>query len=519
MQIDMATYPKRQFEFAPVSAESTSDDVFVMPASVAQQRFWILDQLEPGNTSLNMPLILRLTGKLDVEILKQTLNDVVARHEVLRTTFSKENGIPVQVIATGRKLDLDLIDLSEHPDKENESNRLMVEEAHHPFDLSREPLFKTKLLRLGSEDHILLLTLHHIICDGWSNGVLVREIGEIYDAYTKDLPSPHCELPVQYADFASWQHEWLKSDGFDEQQEYWKRQLGSELPTLDIPTDYPRNKNRTSYGAIESLLLPQSLTRAIKTLGQREDVTPFMIFLAAFNVLLHRYTDQREILIGTPTANRTQSETEALIGAFANTLLLKNDLSGDPSFTDLLHRVKDVSLGAFSNQSFPFEKLVETIRPATNGRKGGQLFQVLFIYQTAFMQPVELAELSIKPIRSVSPGSIFELSLGVVERKEGTRLQLEYNTDLFRAESIRFMLEDLRTILQSAVLDTNRNISELLQWTTPLRSQKDKESASILTSVLPTDVELVRPIAKKRTDRRSSDKYLARRTSCRFDTA
>ncbi len=496
IRIDMATYPKRQFEFARESEGPASDDVYVMPTSLAQQRYWVLDQLEPGNTSLNMPLTLRLTGKLDAEILEKTLNDVVSRHEVLRTTFSKNNGKPVQVIAAERSQQLEIVDLSDHADKENEGNRLMVEEAHHTFDLLSGPLFKTKLIKLGPEDHILLLTLHHIICDGWSNGVLVREIGEIYDAYSRDLPSPYSELPVQYADFAAWQHNWLSTGGFEDQIAYWKRQIGTELSALDIPTDFPRNKNRTSYGAIESLLLPQALTRAIKSLGQREDVTPFMIFLAAFNVLLHRYTGQDDIIIGSPTANRTQSETESLIGSFANTLLLKSELSGDPSFKELLARVKDVSLGAFSNQTLPFEKLVETIRPAVNGRKGGQLFQVLFIFQTAFMQPIELEKLSIKPIRSVSPGSIFELSLGVVERLEGTRLQLEYNTDLFRVESIRIMLEDLRTILQSAVLDSNRKISELLHWNTPLRSQNEIENAIASANTVKPEITSASPAAE-----------------------
>lgn len=461
-----------------------TDDVYVMPTSVAQQRYWILDQLEPGNTSLNMPLALRLTGKLDTVALHQTLNEIVSRHEVLRTTFSKNNGKPVQVITAEQTISFEVIDLSDLSDNENESNRLIVEDAHHRFDLLRGPLFKTKLIKLGAEDHILLLTLHHIICDGWSNGVLVREIGEIYDAFSQNLPSPHYELPIQYADFAAWQQEWLSSDGFEDQLAYWKQQLGNELRALEIPTDFPRNKNRGSFGALESLLLPRPLTRAVRTLGQREDVTPFMIFLSAFNVLLHRYSGQDDIIIGSPTANRLQSETEGLIGAFANTLLLKSDLSGAPTFKELLHRIKNVSLGAFSNQTLPFEKLIETIRPATNGRKGGQLFQVLFIFQTAFMQPVELNKLSIKPMRSVSPGSIFELSLGVVERIEGTRLQLEYNTDLFTSETIKIMLDDLRSILQSAVLDTDRKISDLLEWTTPLRrSQVTKESDNVTASI------------------------------------
>ena len=486
-----APFPHRQFESTEELVASTSDDVYVMPTSVAQQRFWILDQLEPGNTSLNMPLALSLTGKLDVDALERTLNEIVSRHEVLRTTFSKNDGKPVQVIAARQAFHLDVVDLSDHSDKEDESNRIKVEEAHHTFDLQRGPLFKAKLIRLEAEDHILLLTLHHIVCDGWSNGVLVREVGEIYDAFSQGLPSPHDELPIQYADFAAWQQEWLDSDGFDDQLAYWKQQLGNELPALDIPTDFPRNKNRASFGDIESLLLPQPLTRAIKALSQREDATPFMIFLTAFNVLLHRYSGQDNILVGSPTANRQQSETEGLIGAFANTLLLKTDVSGVPTFNELLQRVKDVSLGAFSNQTFPFEKLVEKIRPSTNGRKGGQLFQVMFIFQTAFMQQMDLPQLTIKPIRSISPGSIFELSLGIVERSEGTRLQLEYNTDLFKTETVRFMLEDLQTILQAAVLDSNRTISDLLQWTTPLRSRKDDQTVGESTAPLATTAVVV----------------------------
>ncbi|MEO8041986.1 MAG: condensation domain-containing protein, partial [Acidobacteriota bacterium] len=355
LRLDMfAPYAQRQVDLAREVVESTSDDVYVMPTSVAQQRFWLLDQLEPGNTALNMPLALSLTGKVNVDELERALNEVVSRHEVLRTTFSRNNGKPVQVIAAKQTLPLEFVDLSGHIDKESESERIRVEEAHHTLDLLRGPLFKARLIRLEAEDHILLLTLHHIICDGWSNGVLVREVGEIYDAYSQGRPSPHEELPIQYADFAAWQQEWLKSDGFEDQLAYWKQQLGNEIPTLDIPTDFPRSKNRASFGDIESLLLPQPLTRAIRTLSQREDATPFMIFLTAFNVLLHRYSGQDNIIVGSPTANRQRSETEGLIGTFANTLLLRTDASGEPTFIELLRRVKDASLGAFSNQTLPF---------------------------------------------------------------------------------------------------------------------------------------------------------------------
>ena len=470
-----AAFSPANFEAQLETVEIATDGIYVMPASVAQQRFWILDQLEPGNTSLNMPLALSLSGSLDVDVLERTLNEIVARHEVLRTTFSRENGKTVQVIASNARVEFDLVDLSEHADKESEADQIKIEEAHHSFDLIKGPLFRAKLIRLEAKSHILLLTLHHIICDGWSNGVLVREIGGIYDAFSKGLNSPYDVLPIQYADFAAWQQEWLTGDDFEGQLEYWRQQLGTELPALEIPTDRPRNNNRVSFGDIESLLLPPALDRAIKALSQREEVTPYMVFLAALNILLHRYCGEENILVGSPTANRQHGETEGLIGVFANTLLLKTKLSGDLTFAKLLQRVKETSLGAFSNQTLPFEKLVENLRPSVNGKKGGQLLQVMYIFQTAFMQPVQLENLSITPIRSVSPGSIFELSLGVVERAEGTRLQLEYNTDLFNAETVRFMLEDLRTILQAAVLETDRSISEMLPWTTPLRSGKDAD--------------------------------------------
>lgn len=457
----MHSFDQSTSETVQVGTAQPADDVFVMPASVAQERYWLLDQMDPGNTSLNVPLALDLKGELDVAALRRTLDAIVARHEILRTTFLKRDGKVVQVIAPEEKAAFEIVDLGSVPNNSAEADRLKVEEAHLVFDLANGPLFIPKLLKLGPADHILMLTLHHIVCDGWSNGVLVNEIGQIYAAFSKGEPSPLEELPIQYGDFAAWQHEWLEGEDFEEQLAYWKDQLGNELPKLNLPTDYPRSKNRTSYGAIESLLLPQPLSRAIKALAQREDVTPYMVVLAAFNVLLHRLTGQDQILVGSPTANRMSTETEGLVGPFANTLLLKSDLSGDPTFGALLQRVKDVSLGAFSNQTLPFEKLVENVKLAS-AQKGSQLFQVLFVLQTAFMQPTEANGVKITPIRSVSPGSIFELLMGVVERAEGARLQMEYNTELFKPETIGQMLDDLHAILRFGVLDKDRRLSELV---------------------------------------------------------
>ncbi|MCO6509297.1 MAG: hypothetical protein J5I65_00730 [Aridibacter famidurans] len=439
--------------------EENSNGMFVMPATVAQRRFWLLDQLEPGSSSLNMPLALRLKGGLNVPALEETIEHLVARHEVLRTTFAKQEEGPVQVISKQGSVKLDVVDISGSEDPESEATRLTVEEAHTGFDLECGPLFRARLLKLSEKEHILLLTLHHIICDGWSNGVLVRELGEVYDDVTSGIAPSNGELPIQYADYAVWQEEWLKGNDFEDQLAYWKASLGDELPSLEVPTDYERRNVRTSFGAIESILLPRTLTRAIKALAQREDVTSYMIFLAAFYVMLHLRSGQDQVLVGSPTANRVHAETEALIGPFANTLLLKCDLSGDPAFREILQRVKTLSLGAFSNQTVPFEKLLESIRPS-KARSSAQIFNVLFIFQTAFMKPVKLRELSITPIRSVSPGSIFDLSLGVVERDEGTRLQLEYNTDLFKPDTAKQMLVELEAILSSGILDLDGRISE-----------------------------------------------------------
>jgi thioesterase domain-containing protein/non-ribosomal peptide synthetase component F/acyl carrier protein len=450
---------------------SLANEVYVMPSSLAQQRFWLLDQLEPGNTSLNMPLALRICGELDVDALELTISEIIARHEILRTTFAVEKDKLVQVIVAAQLTNsFEVVTASGSAEQEIEewATRLTLDEAHTTFDLQRGPLFKAKLLRLCATDHILLLTMHHIVCDGWSNGVLVREIGEIYEALSKGLPSPLPELPIQYGDFALWQQEWLESESFQEQLEYWRGHLGENLPPLDLPTDFPRNRNRASFGAIESLLLSRPLTKALKVLAQREEVTEFMVFLAAFNVLLHRYTGGEQLMVGSPTANRIHSESEPLIGTFANTLMLKTDLSGNPSFGELLQRVKEVALGAFDNQTLPFEMLVEALRPAQT-RAGNQLIQVLFIFQTAFMQPVKLEGLTITPMRSVSPGSIFELSLGVVERAEGARLQMEYNTDLFESESIKLMLGHLQSILRSVATDARQTISEIPILTRPER--------------------------------------------------
>jgi thioesterase domain-containing protein/acyl carrier protein len=438
------------------------DDVFVFPTTAAQRRYWLLDQLEPGNPALNMPLALRLAGPLDVEALERGLNEIVRRHELLRTSFETVDGQVMQVIAPAVTLTLENAEPGEATDanREERVRQVMVEEARRPFTLERAPLIRASLLRVSHDDHVLLLTMHHTVCDGWSNGILVRELGDLYAAFALDLPSPLTDLPLQYADYAHWQQEWLGGDGCDEQLAYWRKQLAGCSPALNLPIDRPRRRMRSAPGAVESLLLPAPLARAIRAFAKREDATMFMVFLAAFNVLLYRYTGQQDILVGSPIANRGSVETEGLIGLFANTLILRTRPSGAVSFRDFLAQVRDVSLDAVAHEDVPFEKVLEELQ-RVGGPSRAQPFHAMFIYQTAFMQPREAAGLTMTPLRSVSPGSLLDVTQSVVERAEGLRLQLEYDTDLFDAATAARMQGHFQTLLAEVVSNPDRLLSEL----------------------------------------------------------
>ncbi|HEV7376650.1 MAG TPA: condensation domain-containing protein, partial [Pyrinomonadaceae bacterium] len=336
-----------------------------MPLSFAQQRLWFLDQLEPGSSFYNIFDTLSFDEPLDVPALERSLNEVVRRHEVLRTTFTIVNGQPVQMIAPSLKLPLQVIDLSNLSplEKETEASRLSSEEARSPFDLSSGPLVRATLLRLGAEESVLLLTMHHITSDGWSLDVLSRELRALYAAFHEGRSSPLTELPIQYADFAVWQREWLQGEALESQLSYWKKQLTGAPSALELPTDRPRPFVPTYRGASQSHGLSEDVAVSLKALSQREGVTLFMTLLAAFNLLLHRYTHQSDIVLGSPIAGRNRAETEGLIGFFVNTLVMRTDLSGDPGFRELLGRVKEVALGAYAHQDLPFEKLVEAISP------------------------------------------------------------------------------------------------------------------------------------------------------------
>jgi non-ribosomal peptide synthetase component F/thioesterase domain-containing protein/acyl carrier protein len=439
--------------------------------TAAQLRFWLLDQLNPGNPALNVPLAARLTGKLDRSVMEKAVNEVLRRHEILRTSFRTVDDEVVQVIHPERKITLDWRDISTRPQAEREAdiNRLMLEEGARSFSLAQGPLLRGGLIKVQDDDHVLLLTLHHIGCDGWSNGIIMREVAQIYSALlTGDGLLP--ELPLQFADFAQWQNEWLASPAAAEQAGYWKTLLQGKLPILKMPTDRPRTPGRARAGDIQTLLLPRPLQDSILTFCNREGVTPFMLFFAIYATLLHRYTGESDVIIGSPSANRNETDLEGLIGLFSNPLVLRLDLSGNPTFAQLLIRVKELALGAFDHQAYPFEKLLDEIQ-TNSSHLNSQWLRYYFIFQKAFMLPQEMPGLKMTPLRSISPGAMFEWTLGILERAEGMRLQLEYNTDLFDQSTIERMLRHTERLLQLAVTDPAARIDDVILLT-PAERQK-----------------------------------------------
>ena len=452
--------------------DTSEQDVFVFPVSFAQQRLWFLDQLLPGNSLYNIPAALRLSGVLNVSALSQSLNEIVRRHEALRTTFITENDQPVQAIASALSLTLPLVDLRELAKTEREAQalRLAIGEAQQPFDLTQGPLLRAKVLQLGEQEYVLLFTMHHIISDGWSMGVLIRELAALYEAFTSGKPSPLPELSIQYVDFAIWQQQWLQGEVLEAQLAYWKQQLAGVPAFLALPTDRPRPPAQTLLGATQSFQLPKSLSVALKALSQREGVTLFMTLLAAFKVLLYRYSGQSDILAGSPIANRNRAEIEGLIGFFVNTLVLRTDLSGSPSFQELLTRVRSATLAAYAHQDLPFEKLVEEIQPERD-LSYSPLFQVMFILQNAPMPALELLGLSLSPLEFDSATAKFDLTLSIEDTEFGLKGSLEYNTDLFDATTINRMAGHLLSLLEGIVAHPEQQISTLPMLTQTERHQ------------------------------------------------
>jgi amino acid adenylation domain-containing protein len=440
------------------------------PLSFAQQRLWFLDQLLPNAATYHLPIALRLTGTLDVAALRETLSTIVSRHAALRTTVGRAEGEPVQLIAPAAPQPLQIIDLQTHDPAERETAalRLVAEEIERPFDLGRGPLLRTTLIQLGPREHMLLLLMHHIIGDGWSLGVLVQEVAALYPAYASGRPALLPELPIQYADYAVWQRQWMAGDLLDREIAYWRERLADAPPTLELPTDRPRPALQTSAGATHSTQLPHVLAE-LKAIGEREGATLFMTLLAAFYTLLYRYSGQTDLVVGTPIANRTRPELEPLIGFFVNTLALRADLSGNPRFVDLLQQVRRVTLDAYAHQDLPFEKLVEALQPERDMRHT-PFFQVMFVLQNLPLGALELPDLTLSPLPLAGDQAKFDLTLALAESGPELSADIEYNTDLFDQATIADMAEHWRNLLSAIAADPQARIDEL-----PLLSAAERE--------------------------------------------
>jgi len=429
--------------------------------SFAQQRLWLLDQVHVANGSYNLSAAFRLEGALNVAALERAVDAVVARHEILRTIFRSVGDEPVQVISPPRSMPLRFMECSDLPeDRDAAVQRLAAEEARRPFDLSRGPLLRVGLIRADDTDHVLLLTAHHIIFDGWSMNVFIRELSVLYASFAAGRPSSLPDLPLQYADFSLWQRQRLDGEVLKSHLAYWRRQLGDSSGSLDLPLDRSRPSHQTFGGAHENLTLAKSLADALRALGNRHGATLFVTLLTAFQSLLHRYTAQEEINLGVPVAGRDRVELEGLIGFFVNTLVIRTSFGDDPSFRDLLARVRQTMLEALTHQDLPFEKLVEELQPKRDPSRQ-PLFEVMFQLKSFRPDAPPLSTLHITPLDVAKGRAQFDLSLEIAEAVDGLVATAEYNTDLFEAETIRRLLGHYRTLLESAVADAGQRVSEL----------------------------------------------------------
>ena len=445
------------------------------PASFSQQRLWFLHQLESDEAAYNVPRAIRLRGPLDVAALRRALAEIVERHDVLRTHFANVDG-QLRQIVTLQDIPLVVIDLSHLASAEREphTKSLVAAEAARPFDLARGPVMRTTLLRLDEQEHVLLLTSHHIVSDGWSAEILFRELSVLYDAFVDGKPSPLTPLPIQYADFAAWQRKWLQGTVLEEQLAYWKKQLAGVDGGLALPTDHPRPAVQTFSGAHKSLTLTRILSEQIAEISRQHGVTSFMTQLAAFAVLLQRYTGQDDIVVGSPIAGRNRYEIESLIGFFLNTLVLRLDLSGNPSFSDLLMRAREVALEAYAHQELPFERLVEELEPERT-LSSSPLFQIMFSSHRSARKDFSLRGLALEHLPTASNTSKFDLSLFVWDeagdKSGGSVCTAEYNTDLFEEATIERLLGHYHRILEAAVAHPERRLSELSLLTEDERKQ------------------------------------------------
>ncbi len=437
-------------------------DAVDAPLSFAQQRLWFLDQFYPRSCAYNVPRVFRLTGPLDVKALQKSLSAIVERHEILRTNFKVVREEPFQIVGDAREVSVQVVDLTDHPgaDREAKAREIVENEVRRPFDLSLDLMLRATLVVLKNDEHILILMSHHIASDGWSKGLMFNELTSLYNAALTGTPAALTELPLQYSDFAAWQRARVKGEVLQSQLAYWKRQLAGVPASLDLPTDYPRPAVQGFAGTTHSYFFPEELVAALKTLSKREGVTLFMTILAAFQVLLSRYSGQDDVVVGTPIAGRTRPEIEPLIGDFLNMLALRTDLSGDPTFRELLQRVKEVVFQAYENQDLPFERIVEELERGRDMSRA-PIFQTVFILEAAPPPAPHLEGLCIEILDFDTPTAKNDLILILADDKSGFKVKLEYSTDLFSKETIDRLLGHFQTLLENIVSNPSVPVSQL----------------------------------------------------------
>ena len=442
-------------------SDRPSDDVFCFPASFAQQRLWFLHQLAPENPFYNVAAAIRLNGMLHIKALEQTFNAIVQRHEALRTTFTRMDGELLQIVAPHLKVTLPVMTFHTVPPEQRDevAQQQAIATFQQPFNLIDGPLMRVTLLQFDETEHVLLLNLHHIVADGWSIGVLIQELGVLYAAFVANTPSSLPELPIQYADFAHWQREYLQGEVLESQLAYWRQQL-MDLPTLALPTDFPRPAMQSYRGASQHLTLTPALTEALETLSQQTGTTLFMTLLAAFQTLLHRYTGQEDFAVGSPIANRNRSELEGLIGFFVNSLVLRTNMAGNPTFRSLLHHVQATTLAAYAHQDLPFEKLVEALQP-TRDFSRNPLFQVVFALQNAPIAPLQLPGLTLSPLDFTLGTTRFDLECHCFKALDTLHCTMIYSTALFESATIERMLQHFQVLLEGIVANPDQAIAHL----------------------------------------------------------
>jgi amino acid adenylation domain-containing protein len=457
-RIDVLQQERDERRVPPLVPVPRSGDI---PLSFAQQRLWFLDQLDPGSAAYNIPSAVRLTGTLNAAALDAAVSAIVRRHEALRTVFGRgADGDPVQIILPAGPFPLPVVDLSALAAPGEEARRLAVEEARRPFDLAQGPLLRVLRVARGEREHDLLITMHHIVSDGWSMGVLVRELTALYAAFTTGLPSPLPELPVQFGDFAVWQRRWLSGAVLEAELDHWRERLSGAPPALELPTDRPRPAVQTFRGAMVDFVLPRRLLAGLTGFVRQRKATLFMALLAAFATLLARLTGQEDVSMGSPIAGRTDTQTEGLIGFFANTLVLRTRLDAGPGMGDLLARVRDTTLAAYAHQQVPFESLVERLQPERDlGRT--PLFQVMLALQNAPPGALQAPGLRLAPLLVDSGTAKFELTLTLAEQGGALQGSAEHNRDLFDGTTIRRLLGQWEVLLDAALEEPERNVFEL----------------------------------------------------------